>query len=74
MCTMIWLDPDNEEITTVGELKAVCPTVVPCSPDWKLRDGECLCSVDVEETAKANGFVCEEDSFTGDYRIRKDTP
>lgn len=56
-------------VETVGELRQYCPTIVflkiytQPTPD----DG-CLCGVDFEATALANGFVASSDVW-GDWTL-----
>jgi len=71
MCTTVWT-PDGDAINTVGELRRRWPAVIAggggnaeVARRW---DHTCLCPVDIEASAAANGAAVKKDDM-GDYTI-----
>ncbi len=67
MCRTAYFN--DTEIETVAELRAVMREVV-AERHHVLKETSCLCWVDIETTAKLNGFSCVVD-VTGDYVLAK---
>jgi hypothetical protein len=61
--------PNNEWVDRIGEIKIKIKHLVFNSSYLpiadSIEDGDCLCCLDLDETAKANGYKCEmnEDSM-----------
>lgn len=71
MCTTVWTEA-GDAIQTVGELRRRWPAVIAggggnaeVARRW---DHTCLCPVDIEASAAANGERVERDDM-GDYTI-----
>ena len=87
MCTDIYM-PNGDEIGSRRGLKRYITKILYIEDYhfgmWDPEDdGDdfCLCSVDIRATAKANGYRCIPDGFSGDvffvkkgHRCRKPTP
>ena len=59
MCDIVTIG--DQEYETVGELRAVCPEIVPAYAGHDTPDDSCLCVVDLEATAMCNGYRYEWD-------------
>jgi hypothetical protein len=67
MCRHILIN--NQVYATVAELRSVLPIIIPCQPPpTPFHEDGCFCQVDVEATAKANGYRCEGQV---DYRLTR---
>lgn len=73
MCTTAWMEGENKEVSSVGELRALCGNIVVNEfyaglDEYELGDNECLCSVDVPETLRGAGYEVREDpDMLGDW-------
>jgi len=76
MCDSVFLKKENIEVFTISELLKYCPKGLLTKDNNITRKQEnfCLCSINLEMTAKLNGYVFIEDD--GDYifetRIKTD--
>ena len=74
MCEGVYID--NKELLTQGELVAYCPKgLVFYDKKDVLEESLCLCVVDLEKTAKLNGFDfkydIEFDSFSPNLFLKR---
>jgi len=59
MCAIIEID--GREVSEIGQLREFCP-VLSMQEQYKdggdMSDNDCLCAINIEETANKNGFEC----------------
>jgi hypothetical protein len=77
MCRGVQFE-DGRRADTVGELRAIVGEVFvalrPVTPPDFIRPGECLCSVDMEKTARRAGATVDQyaDPFDWTWRQNED--
>jgi uncharacterized protein len=68
--------PNNEWVDRIGEIKIKIKHLVFNSSYLpiadSIEDGDCLCCLDLEETAKANGYKCEENEDSMGFKFKKE--
>jgi hypothetical protein len=72
MCDIILIDEVEEDIDTPRKLVPYCKKLALYEGSFSLVLDNCLCQINIEETAKINGYTCTLDGML--YEWKKTIP